>query len=376
MTDAARLETASLFSSATLGPYTLPNRVLMAPMTRCRASLPGEVPTELNATYYRQRASAGLIFTEATHVSPGGLGYVAMPGIYSDAQRDGWKLVTDAVHDAGGRIFAQLYHAGRVTHPELLPDDLGPVAPSAIALKETQAHTPSGKHDIPAPHALTADEIAGVVEDFRHAAQVAKDAGFDGVQLHGANGYLIDEFLRDGTNQRTDDFGGSTENRLRFPLQVLAALIDVWGPERVGLRVSPTGTFNEMSDSNPLENFTAIFESVDQTGIGHLEVVGQLFDQPEPHPQQDAINAAAREKFSRTLIFNGDYTVDKAQAALVAGACDLITFGRPFLANPDLPARLQVGAALADFTDPTLLYNPMAGEKGYTEFPPMAEASA
>ncbi|MEM7625105.1 MAG: alkene reductase [Planctomycetota bacterium] len=369
-------DAALLFSPHKMGPLTLPNRVLMAPMTRCRASLPGEVPTELNATYYRQRASAGLIFTEATHVSPGGIGYVAMPGIYSDAQRDGWKLVTDAVHDAGGRIFAQLYHAGRVTHPELLPDGLGPVAPSAVEMKETQSHTPSGKHPIPTPHALTADEIAAVVEEYRHAAQIAKDAGFDGVQLHGANGYLIDEFLRDGTNQRTDDFGGSVNNRLRFPLQVIHALIDVWGAERVGVRVSPTGTFNEMSDSDPLNNFTAIFEAIDGTGVGHLEVVGQLFDQPEPHPHQAAINAAAREKFSRTLIFNGDYNAEKATAALADGMCDLITFGRPFLSNPDLPARLQTGADLAEFTDPTLLYNPMAGEKGYTDFPALAAAEA
>ncbi|MEO1235761.1 MAG: alkene reductase [Planctomycetota bacterium] len=365
-----------LFSPHALGSLTLPNRVLMAPMTRCRASLPGEVPTELNATYYRQRASAGLIFTEATHVSPGGLGYLAMPGIYSDAQRDGWKLVTDAVHDAGGRIFAQLYHAGRVTHPELLPDSLGPVAPSAIELQETQAHTPSGKHPIPTPHALTADEIAAIVEQYRHAARIAQDAGFDGVQLHAANGYLIDEFLRDGTNRRTDDFGGSVENRLRFPLQVLHALIDVWGPERVGVRVSPTGTFNEMSDSDPRKHFTAIFEAIEGTGVGHLEVVGQLFDQPEPHPDQAAVNAAAREQFTRTLIFNGDYNAEKAAAALSAGACDLVTFGRPFLSNPDLPARLQTGADLAEFTDPTLLYKPMAGEKGYTDFPALAAAQA
>ncbi|MEM8783038.1 MAG: alkene reductase [Planctomycetota bacterium] len=369
-------ELAPLFSTATLGPCPLPHRVLMAPMTRCRASLPGEVPTQLNATYYRQRASAGLIFTEATHVSPGGLGYVAMPGIYSDAQRDGWKLVTDAVHDAGGRIFAQLYHAGRVTHPELLPDGLGPVAPSAVEMKETQAHTPSGKHPIPAPHALTADEIAAIVEEYRHAAQVAQDAGFDGVQLHGANGYLIDEFLRDGTNQRTDDFGGSIENRLRFPLQVLHALIEVWGAERVGIRVSPTGTFNEMSDSDPLQHFTAIFKAIDNTGVGHLEVVGQLYDQPEPHPQQEGINAAAREYFTRTLIFNGDYTAQKAAQAIADGVCDLVTFGRPFLANPDLPKRLRTGAELSEFPDPSLLYNPAAGEKGYTDLPALAEAPA
>ncbi|MEM8873884.1 MAG: alkene reductase [Planctomycetota bacterium] len=361
-----------LFKPHDLGPMTLKNRVLMSPMTRCRAKLPGEVPHELNAEYYRQRSGAGLIFTEATHVAPGGLGYVAMPGIYSEQQQAGWKLVTDAVHEADGLIFAQLYHAGRVTHSDMLPDGLGPVAPSAVALKDTQAHTPNGKQAIPTPHVLTESEIAAIVSEFRGAATVAKAAGFDGVQLHAANGYLPDSFLRDGTNHRTDDFGGSIDNRLRFPLQILHALLEVFAPERIGIRVSPTGAFNEMSDSDPLDHYTRIFGAINETGVGHLEVVGQLFDQPEAHPDQDAINAAAREKFGRTLIFNGDYDAESARSVIGDGKCDLVTFGRPFLGNPDLPRRFAENAPLNDPPAPSLFYDPSAGAKGYTDQPTMS----
>ncbi|MEM8738895.1 MAG: alkene reductase [Planctomycetota bacterium] len=356
-----------LFAPYAMGPLTLQHRVLMAPMTRCRATLPEHAPHELNATYYRQRASAGLIFTEGTQISPQGQGYVATPGIYSDAQREGWKLVTDAVHQQGGLIFAQLWHVGRASHPDFQPDGKDPVAPSAIAPENLYVHGPHGKKPVGTPHALTPDEIAAIVEDFRHAATVAQDAGFDGVQLHGANGYLIDAFLRDGTNHRDDDFGGDITRRLKFPLQVLDALVDVWGADRVGIRLSPTGTFNEMSDSDPVAHFTQIFKALDDSGIGHLEVVGQLFDQPEPDPDQTAINQAAREHFSRTLIFNGDYNAASAAQAIDQGRCDLVTFGRPFLANPDLPHRFRLGSELNE-PDSATLYDPSAGPKGYTDY--------
>lgn len=366
----------ALFSSYQAGALSLQNRVLMSPMTRCRSEVPGEVPNALMAEYYRQRATAGLIFTEATHVSANGLGYFGMPGIFSEAQREGWKPITQAVHDAGGVIYAQLFHCGRVTHPELIPGEPGPVAPSAVPMQETVAYTPTGKHAIPTATPLNQAQIPEYVAIFKHAAQVAQDAGFDGVQLHGANGYLIDEFLRDGTNQRDDAFGGNITNRLAFPMMVLDALIEVWGTERVGLRVSPTGTFNEMSDTDPLGHFTEVFKAVQAKQLGHLEVVGQLFDQPEPHPQTEAINAAARKIFTNTLIFNGDYNADKAEAAIAGGHCDLVTFGRPFLANPDLPRRLQTGADLAEVTDPTTLYNNQLGAKGYTDYPALDPAGA
>ena len=370
MSDSADVST--LFQPHTMGPLTLKNRVLMAPMTRCRAQLPGDVPHQLNAEYYRQRASAGLIFSEGTQISQQGKGYVAAPGIYTDTQRDGWRLVTDAVHADGGLIFAQLWHVGRVSHPIFQPDGGLPVAPSAVEPDEMFVYGPEGKQPVPEPHALTIAEIQRVVEDFRHAAQVAKAAGFDGVQLHGANGYLIDEFLRDKVNRRTDAYGGDAEGRLKFPREVLQALIDVWGADRVGIRVSPTGQFNEMSDSDPVAHFTRFFEAFDELGLAFLEVVGKLFDQDEMDPDQPAINRAAREKFSRTLIFNGDYDAPSAAAEIAAGRCDLVSFGRPFLANPDLPRRYEIGAPLND-PDPANFYDPEAGAKGYTDYPALPE---
>ena len=373
MTDSADLST--LFSPHTMGPVTLQNRVLMAPMTRCRSRQPGDVPYELNARYYRQRASAGLIFSEGTQISQQGKGYVGAPGIYTDAQRDGWKQVTDAVHADDGLIFAQLWHVGRVSHPVFQPDGGLPVAPSAVKPEAMKVYGPEGPQPVPEPHALSVEEMNQIVEDFRHAAQIAKDAGFDGVQLHGANGYLIDEFLRDKTNLRTDAYGGSAEGRLKFPLEVLGALIDVWGADRVGIRVSPTGTFNEMGDSDPVAHFTRFFEAFDALGLVFLEVVGKLFDQDEMDPDQVDINRAAREKFSRTLIFNGDYDAASAAKAIAEGRCDLVSFGRPFLANPDLPRRYQLGAPLAE-PDPDTFYDPTAGEKGYTDYPALSEATA
>ncbi|MEM1108301.1 MAG: alkene reductase [Planctomycetota bacterium] len=363
---------APLFSPYDFGPMRLKNRMVMAPMTRCRATLPGEIPNPLNATYYAQRSTAGLIISEATHVTPGGLGFHAMPGIYTDAQRDGWRLVTDAVHEAGSFIFAQLFHAGRTTHPDLLPDGLGPVGPSAIPIPDGVAHTPEGKLPLPTPHELTAEEIEQLVADHRRAAEVAKAAGFDGVQLHGANAYLINDFLKDASNQRTDSYGGSVQNRLRFPLAIVDELVEVFGPERVGVRLSPLGEHNGIRDSAVVEHFTEIFAAFDQKQLGHLEVLGAPW-MPEQH---DGVNAAARANFSRTLILNNGYDAERAHADLNANAGDLISFGKPFLANPDLPERYRLGQPLNELADPYTLYNVDAGERGYTDYPTMDQATA
>src|SRR5437588_3363190 len=243
-----------IFSPLRLGPLQLSNRIVMAPMTRNRAGR-GNAPGPLNATYYAQRASAGLIISEATQISPQGLGYPGTPGIHSPEQVAGWKGVTDAVHAAGGRMFLQLWHVGRISHPSLQPDGALPVAPSAIA-PTGQAMTPDGMKPFVTPRALDTSEIAGIVEDYRHAAHNARAAGFDGVELHGANGYLIDQFLRDGANRRTDVYGGSVENRARFPLEVVDAVLSVWDAARVGYKVPPNGAFNSMSDTNPIPTFS------------------------------------------------------------------------------------------------------------------------
>ncbi len=357
-----------LFAPHRMGDLILPNRVLMAPMTRCRATLPELVPHDLNAVYYYQRASAGLIFTEGTQVAETGLGYVGTPGIHTDAQRAGWQKVTDAVHAGGGRIFAQLWHVGRVSHPDFQPDGGLPIAPSAVEPDDLYVHTQDGKKPIPQPRALEANELPGIADQFRHAAQIAYDAGFDGVQLHGANGYLIDEFLRTATNQRTDDFGGSVDNRLRFPLMVVEAILKVWPKERVGVRVSPTGTFNEMSDDDPVETFTRFAEELDKLGLCFIEVVGKLFDQEEEAKEQSTIDREVRRVFNQTMIVNGDYDADSARKAITSGKADLVSFGRPFLANPDLPERFRLGADLND-PDGDTFYDPTAGAKGYTDYP-------
>src|SRR5580692_1932961 len=267
-----------IFSPFTLGPLTLPNRVVMAPMTRNRAG-PGNVPVELNATYYAQRASAGLIVSEATQVSPQGIGYPGTPGIHSPEQVAGWKLVTDAVHKAKGRIYLQLWHVGRISHPSLQPDGALPVAPSAIA-PAGQAMTYDGMKPFVTPRALETAEIAGVIADYRRGAENAKTAGFDGVELHGANGYLIDQFLRDGTNKRTDRYGGSASNRARFLTEVTQALIGEWGGERVGVRLSPTNPYNDIADSNPAATFSIAANELNRLGIAYLHIVEPGPDDP------------------------------------------------------------------------------------------------
>jgi N-ethylmaleimide reductase len=352
-----------VFSPYRLGPLLLPNRLVMAPMTRNRAR-PGEVPGELNALYYAQRASAGLIITEGTQVSQQGQGYPNTPGIFSAAQVEGWKLVTQAVHAAGGRIFAQLWHVGRISHPSLQPGGGAPVAPSAIQ-PAGQIMTTQGMQSFVTPHALTTAEVAGVVEDFRLAAGKAKAAGFDGVELHGANGYLVDQFLKDKTNRRTDRYGGSALNRARFLLEVSEALAEAMGAERVGVRLAPTNPFNDIADSHPAETFGTAVGELDRLGLGYLHIVEPLPNDPVATGERPDLRFF-RARWRGTLIGNKGYDLARANAALREGSADLIAFATLFLANPDLPERFRRGAALNTPDRPTFY---AGADKGYTDYP-------
>ncbi len=347
----------TLFSPYTLGDLTLANRMVLSPMTRSRA-LAGNVPNPLAAQYYVQRASAGLMITEATQVSPQGVGYIRTPGMHSAEQVAGWRAVTDAVHEAGGTIFAQLWHVGRVSHPDFHGGAL-PVAPSALPV-EGEAFTQNGRVKIVTPRALEANEIADIVVQFGKAAANAKAAGFDGVELHGANGYLLDQFLRDGANHRTDAYGGAIRNRARFPLEVAAAVIDVWGPERVGFKASPSFSGYSMSDSNPTETFSYLATRLSELKLAYLHVT-------EPVAAGRArVTPTLRQIFKGTLIVNGGYDAQSGNAAIAGGEADLVAFGVPFLANPDLPLRYRRNAPL-NAADQATFY---AGEeKGYIDYP-------
>jgi N-ethylmaleimide reductase len=355
---------ANLFSPFQLGPYTLPNRIVMAPLTRNRAS-DGNVPTLLNATYYVQRASAGLLIAEATQVTPSGQGYPATPGIHSLEQVDGWKLVTEAVHASGGRIFLQLWHVGRISHPSLQPGGALPVAPSAIAPAEGTASTYEGPQPYVTPRALETDELPGIIEQYRQGAENALAAGFDGVEIHGANGYLLDQFLRDGTNKRTDAYGGSIENRARLLLEVTAAVVDVWGANRVGVRLSPSSTFNSMSDSDPKATFSYAIEALNQFGLAYLHLL-EPSEADARHGGTLIPTSYFRPIFKGTLIVNWDYDRDKANTAIASGDADLVSFGKLFIANPDLPERFRINALLNE-PDPSTFYG--GGEQGYIDYP-------
>lgn len=361
-----------LFRPARLGALELPHRVLMAPLTRARASQPGDAPNDMNVAYYRQRAGAGLIISEATQVSPQGKGYAFTPGIHSEEQIAGWRKVTDAVHAAGGRFHLQLWHVGRISHTALQPDGALPVAPSAIRPEGAQTFisADSGMVDIPTPRALAADEMPDIVEQFRRGAENAKAAGFDGVEIHAANGYLLDQFLKSGSNHRTDEFGGSVENRLRLPLMVVEAVAGVWGEDRVGVRVSPTGSFTAMHDDDPMATFGGFAARLDELGIAYIEVVEDSFQGNHADGRPEPIVDAIRSAFRGTYIGNGNYTDDEARARIDADRCDLVTFGRPFIANPDLPERFRRGAELNDW-DSATFYGGDA--HGYTDYPALAE---
>ncbi len=363
-----------LFTPVSLGPYELPNRIVMSPMTRSRAG-DGGVPTSLNARYYEQRAAAGLIITEASQVSLQGVGYPFTPGIHNDDQADGWKIVTNAVHSRGGRIFCQLFHAGRISVPALQPEDELPVAPSPVA-PEGEAWTPGGMVTYGTPRALERGEIDMAVEAFRRASEFAVVAGFDGVEVHAANGYLPDQFLQSGTNQREDGYGGPPEKRIRFVLDILGAVTGVWGADRVGIHISPGNPFNSMRDSDPERLFTTLVEAVSPLGLAYLSV--SEIDLADPGTFKEAnynaglneITGKLRQLFRGTYITNGGYDASSAGAVLSSAWTDLVSFGRPFISNPDLPERLRTGAALTPL-DPATLYG--GGEKGYTDYPFMSE---
>ncbi|MGI8944363.1 MAG: alkene reductase [Qipengyuania sp.] len=355
-----------LFEPLTMGALEGKNRIFMAPLTRGRADTPGFVPNGMMAEYYRQRASAGLIISEATGISVEGLGWPSAPGIWSDEQVEGWKPVTRAVHGEGGLIVLQLWHMGRLVHPYYL-DGEPPVSASATTAPD-HAHTPAGRQPYGAARALEAGELERVVDDYRHAAENAKKAGFDGVQLHGANGYLIDQFLRSSTNLRDDEYGGPPQNRVRFLDEVLAALVDVWGADRVVLRLSPNGMTQGCNDPDPASIFGEAARVVEEHGLAFLEL-----REPGPDgtfgrtdvPKQSPL---IRSIYSGPLVLNSDYTPQQAVADIEAGRCDAVTWGRDFISNPDLPERFRRGAEIApDVGAPKTWYFP--GPEGYVDYP-------
>ena len=352
---------ADLFSPVKLGGIALSNRVVMAPLTRNRAG-EGGVPQEMNVKYYEQRASAGLIITEATPISPMGHGYPLLPGIYTDAQIAGWKKVTDAVHAKGGKIVIQLWHVGRISHPSLLNGET-PVAPSAIK-PAGQAFTFQGLVDYVTPRALELSELPGIVADYVQAAKNALKAGFDGVEVHSANGYLLDQFLRDGSNQRTDQYGGSFENRARLLMQVTQAVVDAIGSDKVGLRLSPVNPFNDMKDSNPQALFNYVTEQLNQFNLAYLHVVeGGIHGGGVASPFDFV---AMRKRCKSSYIANLSYDKARGNQAIASGHADAVAYGVPFIANPDLVERLRKDASLNE-ADASTFYG--STEKGYTDYP-------
>jgi 2,4-dienoyl-CoA reductase-like NADH-dependent reductase (Old Yellow Enzyme family) len=349
----------TLFDPITIGDLELPNRIIMAPLTRARAIGGGRVPNALMAQYYVQRASAGLILSEATSVTAQGVGYADTPGIWSDEQVEGWKIVTDAVHKAGGRIFLQLWHVGRISDPELL-DGNAPVAPSAIAA-DGHVSLLRPMRGYPVPRALTTEEIPGVVAAYRKGAENAKLAGFDGVEVHGANGYLLDQFLQDSTNQRTDNYGGSVENRARLMLEVTDACIEVWGANRVGMHLAPRADAHDMGDSSPAETFGYVARELKQRGIAFIcarEAIGD-----------DSLGPLLKKEFGGVYIANEKMTRESAEKLMADGKADAVAFGQLFIANPDLPQRLKKNAEFNEVR-PQLFYG--SGPEGYTDYPALA----
>ena len=348
-----------LFQPLNAGALHLPNRILMAPLTRCRAE-PGHVPGALMATHYAQRASAGLIIAEATMAMEGQSAFWKEPGIHSDAQVAGWKQVTDAVHAAGGRIVLQLWHGGRACHP-LLNNGAQPVGPSALAIQD-EVHTPEGKKPYVVPRVLDDAELPAIVEGFAQAARRAREAGFDGVEVHGANGYLLDQFLRDGANQRSGPYGGPLENRARLLLEVIEAVSLAWSADRVGVRISPLNSFNSMQDSDPVGLTRWLARRLNDYGLAYLHVMRADFF----GVQKGDVLTPAREGFKGVLIGNMGYSAGEAASAIESGQLDAVAFGMPFIANPDLPARIRSGAPL-NSANPATFYSP--GPEGYTDYP-------
>lgn len=350
---------ATLFDPLQLGDLQLPNRIIMAPLTRCRADA-GRVPNALMTTYYRQRASAGLIISEATSVSPMGVGYPDTPGIWSDEQVAGWQKITAAVHQAGGRIMLQLWHVGRISDPHYLNGEL-PVAPSAIAA-DGHVSLLRPKKAFVTPRALATDEIAGIVEAYRCGAENAKKAGFDGVEIHGANGYLLDQFLQDGSNQRTDQYGGSIENRARLMLEVTDAVISVWGAGRVGMHLAPRADAHSMGDSQRSDTFGYLVQQLAKRNIAFICAREAQAD--------DSLGPKLKQLFGGVYIANEKFDKDSASALIASGDADAVAFGVPYIANPDLVARFARNAEL-NAAKPELFYS--GGAQGYTDYPALAE---
>ncbi|CCE10980.1 N-ethylmaleimide reductase, FMN-linked [Bradyrhizobium sp. STM 3843] len=362
------MSTSKLFEPFKLGPITLANRAVMAPLTRNRA-VDGMVPGPLAAEYYGQRASAGLLITEASQISQQGQGYQDTPGIYSKAQVEGWRKVTDRVHANGGRIFIQLWHVGRISHVSLQPNGGAPVAPSAIQAK-TKTFVGGAFTDVSAPRALELSEIPGIIESYKQAALNAIEAGFDGVEIHGANGYLLDQFAKDGTNKRTDAYGGSIENRARLMLEVSKVVADAIGPEKTGIRISPVTPANDVSDSNPQPLFDYIVDQLNALNLVYLHVIEGATGGPRDIAPFDY--ASLRKRFKGAYMANNGYDLALANKVLDADAADLIAFGKLFISNPDLVERLKRGAPLNDF-DKNTFYGGSA--KGYVDYPTLKEAA-
>lgn len=366
--------TSSLFDSITLGALKLPNRIVMSPMTRARSTQPGNVPNAMMARYYAQRASAGLIVTEATQISRQGQGYSFTPGIHSPEQVAGWRQVTDAVHQAGGRIFLQLWHVGRMSHPSFHPDGL-PVAPSALSSNAKvwivdPLTGQGGLVDCPTPRALETSEIADIVEDFRKAAANAKAAGFDGVEIHGANGYLVDQFLRRSANQRTDQYGGSQQNRIRFLVEVAEAVAAEMGAGRTGIRLSPFITQRNMVDDEIVPTVLKAARELDRIGLAYIHLAEADWDDAPLTPE--TFRRDLRAAYSGKIIVAGKYTKQRAETIIGSGLVDIVAFGRPFIANPDLPHRYKHDLPLSDF-DGAKLFG--GNDDGYSTYPALDAAA-
>ena len=351
-----------LFAPLKLGAIELPNRILMAPLTRTRAGTT-HVPNDLMVEYYRQRAGAGLIFTECALIAPDASAYLGEGGLFDDVTQAGWKRVTDAVHAKGGRIAMQVWHAGRAAHSDI--NGVQPVSSSNRAIRDELTHTPKGKVPYETPRPLRTDELPGIVELFRQSAIRAKAAGFDGIQIHGAHGYLVDQFLRDSVNDRTDRYGGSIENRARLLLEIVDATASVLGADRVGVRISPLVAFNDMAESQPKELVEYVAKELQKRGVGHLELRHEQWDQPA----ELELAKIAREHFKGPLLLNGGFDAEAGHAAIREGRADAVVYGKAYLANPDLVERFRRGAPLNP-VDFTTLYTP--GPKGYTDYPTLA----
>jgi len=363
--------TTTLFTPLQVGPYLLRNRIVMAPLTRSRAG-DGNVPHDLNALYYAQRASAGLIIAEATQVVPQGQGYISTPGIHSDAQVDGWKGVTDAVHAAGGRIFLQLWHVGRISHVEFQPDHGAPVAPSAIAA-QGQAYTSKGFEDFSKPRALDIGELPGIVAGYRTAARHAIAAGFDGVEVHAANGYLLEQFLKDKTNHRSDAYGGSIENRMRLLLEVVDAVTAEVGADKVGLRISPENKANDIDESDPFTLYMAVAKALSGRGMAYLHVIegDMLAGKNQPDTGFDYL--ALKKAFGGLYMANLNFDKARAEQAVASGRVDMVAFGKLFISNPDLVTRFLLDAPLSK-PDSKTFYG--GDQHGYTDYPVLSNVAA